>query len=285
MGQILSIQSAVAFGHVGNSAAVFALRRMGLDVWPVDTVAFSNHPGYGGKSGRVVPAAELAALFDGLDRLGVLTQADGVLSGYLGQAATAAVVAAALARLRAARPAALYLLDPVMGDWPGGLYVAPDIPAAVRTHLLPLADLVTPNAFELEALSGQAARTPAEAVAAARALLGEGGRLGAVVVTGLETAKSAATLAVEPAAAWIVETPRIDFPAPPNGTGDLLSALLIGHRLGGIPLPAALGAAVSSLVAVLAATRESGRRELALVAAQAALADPPHRFPVRAWPG
>jgi pyridoxine kinase len=286
MKQIVSIQSAVAFGHVGNSAAIFALRRMGVEAWPVDTVQFSNHPGHGGKSGRVVPAAEVAALIDGLDRIGTLAAADGLLSGYLGEAATAGTVARAAGILRRLRPDAIYLCDPVMGDWPGGLYVAADIPAMIRDGLLPLADLATPNRFELEVLAGHPVADLAAAVAAARVLLARPGRLTALVVTGMESPDGqAASLAVDQSGAWVVATPRLDFAVPPNGTGDLLAALLIGHRVAGVAVPEALGRAVSSLFAVLETTRDLGRRELALVAAQDALADPPRRFTAVPWPG
>ena len=168
---VLSIQSTVTYGRVGNRAAVFALERLGHEVWPIDTVAFSNHPAHGGFRGRVVPAAEVSALVEGLDARGVLGRCDAVLSGYLGEPETAAVVADAVARVRAANPAALYCCDPVIGEVGRGVYVRAGIADAFRERLVPLADIVTPNPFELELLTGIAPSTLEGARAAARALI------------------------------------------------------------------------------------------------------------------
>jgi pyridoxine kinase len=278
--QIVSLQSAVAFGHVGNSAALLPLQRLGHEVWPIDTVQFSNHPGHGGFRGRRLPPDHLAEMVEGLAAIGALDGCDGLLSGYLGAAAVAGVAAGAISRIRAANPAALYLCDPVMGDFPGGLYVDPALPDAFRRLLLPLADLITPNRFELEVLAGAPVGDLAAAGAAARRLLGrDGAGPGAVVVTGLATGEDALTvLAVTAGGGWRIDSPRLPFAPEPSGTGDLLAALLFGHLLAGRPLAEALALAVSGLHAVLERTRAEGRRELALVAAQAAMIDPPRRF-------
>ena len=146
---VLSIQSSVVYGHVGNRAAVPALERLGHDVWPVDTVAFSNHPAHGSFRGRIVPAAEVRDLIEGLAARGVLGRCDAVLSGYLGDPATGAVVEDAVARVRAANPRTLYCCDPVIGEVGRGAYVRAGVPEAFRDRLVPLADIVTPNPFEL----------------------------------------------------------------------------------------------------------------------------------------
>ncbi|MBI3444489.1 MAG: pyridoxal kinase PdxY [Magnetospirillum sp.] len=276
--KILSFQSAVAFGHVGNSAAVFPLQRMGLDVCPVDTVQFSNHPGYGTWKGACLPAEQLALVVEGLSEAGLLERCGAVLSGYLGQAATGAVLADAVGRIKAHHSEAIYLCDPVMGDDGTGLYVDPALPEIFSTLLLPLADLATPNRFELGILTGLSIDSVEDAVRAANALLSRGA--GAVVVTSLPAGENMiACLAVTGDGAWMVRTPLLRFKIAPNGAGDLLSALLLGHRLKGRALPEALSMAVSSLYGVLDKTRQEGGRELALVAAQNEIAVPTRFFP------
>jgi pyridoxine kinase len=271
---ILSLNSHVAHGYVGNAAAVFALQRQGLEVWPVQTVHLSNHPGYGACRGRVSAADELDALVAGLAERGALATCRGVLSGYLGRADQGPALLRAVERARAARPACAYTLDPVMGDTAPGLYVARDIAAFFQQEAVPRADVVTPNAFELGMLVGDTVATVASAVAAARDVLARGPRL--VVVTSLELdAARIGVLAVTKDAAWQVAVPRLRFPIAPNGAGDLLAALLAGASARGRDTPTALGQAVNAVHAVLRATQAADRRELDLIGAQAALADPP----------
>lgn len=274
--KILSLQSSVAYGHVGNSAAVFPLQRLGFEVWPVYTVQFSNNPGYGQWGGSVLASDHVGAVVDGLSRVGVLASCDAVLSGYLGDAATGATVLEAVARVRRHNPNAPFLCDPVMGD-EGGLYVRDGIPQFLAAQALPAADIVTPNRFELEILSGRPATDMAAAVEAARALLARGPRV--VVVTSLGEGPSIASLAVTAEGAWAVRTPRLAFDPPISGTGDVLSALLLAHTLRGEAAPEALSLAVSSLFGVLDKTRTLGRRELALIQAQDEIALPSRLFP------
>lgn len=273
--KILSLQSAVAFGHVGNSAAVFPLQRLGFEVWPVDTVQFSNHPGYGQWGGSVLDAAHVQAVVDGLSRVGALAQCDGVLSGYLGDEGSGAAALEAVARVRRHNPRALFLCDPVMGD-DGGQYVRDGIPQFLATRAVPAADVVTPNRFELELLTGLPAGSMAEAAAAARMVLARGPRV--VVVTSLREATSIACLAVTAEGAWAVRTPCLPFDPPVSGTGDALAALLLAHLLRGEAAPEALSLAVSSLYGVLEQTRALGRREMALVQAQDEIALPSRLF-------
>ena len=268
---ILTLNSHVAYGYVGNSAAVFALRRLGLSTWPVHTVELSNHPGYGAYTGRIVPAAEIRELVDGLAAREVLGRCTAVLSGYLGAADQGDEVLRAVAAVRAARPAATYVLDPVMGDAGPGLYVAPDIVTFFRDHAVPTADVVTPNAFELATLTGMPVTDVSAALTAARALMERGPRR--VVATSLDLDRD--TLGVLAATAdgdaWLARVPRLVFPIPPNGAGDLLSALLTAHLSGGESLPTALGRAVDAVDAILRTTLRTGGRELALLRAQDAL--------------
>lgn len=278
---VLSVQSSVAYGHVGNAAAVLPLQRLGHEVWPVNTVQFSNHPGYGAWRGEAFSAAHIAQVIEGIEERGALPHCAGVLSGYLGQVEVGAVVLDAVSRVRAANPDALYCCDPVMGDDDRGLYVAPAIAGHFATRAVPMADILTPNRFELGFLTGHAIDTLADILGAARTLLGRGSRL--VAVTSVRPPAVAqgriGILAVERGGAWLVETPELDFPTPPKGTGDVFAALLLGHVLSGHPADAALSLAASGLFALLERTHAFGHRELALVAAQDDLARPPRILP------
>lgn len=262
---VLSIQSEVVAGHVGNSAARFALQRLGHDVLALPTVLFSNHPGHGGFSGRAVPPDDLAALVEGLAARGFLGRVRAVVTGYLGQAGQAEVAADAIRRVRRVNPAALVLVDPVFGD-EGGAYAAPGVAEAIARQLLPLADIVMPNRFELASLTARQPADPQGAVAAAR-LLGRP----LVVATSIPDGGMLATLAVTPGEAWIVRVPR--QPVAPSGTGDLIAALFLGHRLDGAAVPEALARAAATVDVMIRAAGEA--KDMPLVGAQAAITAPP----------
>ena len=150
---ILSIQSHVAYGHVGNAAAVFPLQRMGVEVWPIHTVQFSNHTGYGdGRAGCSTPAL-IREVVAGIAQRGVLGECDGVLSGYMGSADIGAAILDAVATVKRANPAARYCCDPVIGDVGRGIFVREGIPEFMRDKAVPAADIITPNQFELDYLS------------------------------------------------------------------------------------------------------------------------------------
>ena len=281
--RFLSLQSHVAYGYVGNRAATFPLQRLGHEVWAVNTVEFSNHTGYGAWRGRVAPAGQVAEIVAGIEALGLLSRCDVLLTGYVGDAALGDVVLDTVQRVRSANPAALWCCDPVLGDVDTGIYVKPGIDAYFRDRALPVADLVTPNHFELEHLTGARIATLAEARHGARSLLGDGGggpRL--ALVTSLRRADAPADqvemLAVTRQAAWRVTTPLIGFEIAPNGTGDMVAALFAAHWAGSGDAAAALAAAASSVYAVLEVTRAMGERELQVVAAQDRLVAPPRRF-------
>ncbi len=271
MRYVLSIQSSVAHGHVGNSAAAFALQRMGRDVMRIDTVRFSNHPAHGGFSGGAAPAAEIDGLVDGLAASGFLGECAAVLSGYLGTAENGHAVLRAVDKTREVSSDVLFVCDPVMGDDPKGLFVQADIPAVMREVLVPAADIVTPNRFELELLTGAPCDRRESVLTAAKQLLASGPKL--VVVTGLAfTAGMIETLAVTPDAAWSVLTPRIKGPA--FGAGDTFCAVFLARCLEQPDTPRALSLACASVRAILAETEA----ELALIPAQSALVAPPNIF-------
>jgi pyridoxine kinase len=281
---VLSIQSSVVYGRVGNRAAVPVLERLGHEVWPVDTVAFSNHPAHGAFRGRIVPASEVAELLDGLSARGVLPRCDAVLSGYLGDAATAPVVEDTVTRVRAANPDALYCCDPVIGEVGRGIYVRAGIPEAFRDRLAPMADILTPNPFELELLSGRVPATLESAHAGARTLLGPTGHPGGsgprlVVATGLRLAEAPGeltVLAVTGDATWAVRHPRRAVRV--WGTGDAFAALFLGAYLGRRDPRAALEHAVASLDGILGVAEAENADELPLVRAQDSVVNPRSRF-------
>ncbi|WIM11348.1 pyridoxal kinase PdxY [Enhydrobacter sp.] len=277
--RFLSLQSHVAYGYVGNRAATFPLQRLGHEVWAVNTVEFSNHTGYGAWRGRTAPAEQVADIVDGIEALGLLPGCDALLTGYVGDAALGDVVLDTARRVRAANPRALWCCDPVLGDVDTGIYVKPGIDVFFRERALPAADLVTPNHFELEHLTGRTVGTMAEALAAARSLLG-GPRL--ALITSLRRSDTPSDqiemIAVTREVAWRIATPLIGFEVMPNGTGDMVAALFTAFWLESGDVPDALGRVASAVYAVLEATSERGERELQLVAAQDRLVAPPRRF-------
>jgi pyridoxine kinase len=279
--KILSIQSSVAYGHVGNSAAVFPLQRLGHEVWPVLTVHFSNHTGYGAWRGPLLAPTDVADVIDGIDDRGVLGEADAVLSGYQGDPAVGAVILDAVARVKKLNPDAVYCCDPVMGDVGRGMFVRPGIPEFMRDTVVPQADILTPNHFELDFLSGRTTTTLEEVLAAVDVVRARGPRdvlVTSVLHDGLAES-SLDVVAVSDEGAWAVTTPLL--PITPNGGGDVTAALYLAHLLGTGSAPEALGRTVASVFAVLEATIAAGTRELALVAAQDAIAQAPDRVEVR----
>jgi len=275
---ILSVQSWVAYGHVGNAAAMFPLQRLGAEVWAVNTVQFSNHTGYGDWTGRVFGADEIADVIAGIAARGVLGTCDAVLSGYLGDAAIGGAVLQAVGQVKAANPRALWCCDPVMGDAGKGLYVREGVAAFFAGEALARADILTPNHFELEHLTGRRIATLAEAKRAVADLQARGP--GCILVTSLATDTTPADaidlLAAEDGAFHLLRTPRVPLAA--NGAGDAMAALFLLHRLRSGSAAVALAQAASALYGVLHATAEAGARELLLIAAQAELAAPSRRF-------
>jgi pyridoxine kinase len=275
---ILSIQSQVAYGHVGNSAAVLPLQRLGFDVFPLNTVQLAHHPGYGAWRGHKLQPEQLDEILRGLEERGVLGRCAAVLSGYLGDPSMAEVVARAVAAVRRARPEALYLCDPVIGDDAQGVFVSAGVPEAIRERLVPLADIVVPNRFELAQLVGRPVESLEEVRAAAAELRARGPRL--VVVTGLSLRDRPGELAVLADTAgesWLVATPQLPLSIG-GGTGDAFSALFLGHYLNTDELRAGLEHAVAAMFALVERTSAAGAEELELVAAQDDLVAPPARF-------
>lgn len=281
MTTILSLQSSVAYGHVGNSAVVFPLMRRGIEVWPVYTVLFSNHPDYGSLRGAPLPGEQVSDLVRGIDEHGFLSGADAVLSGYLGTAGAGTAVLDAVDRVRAANPEAIYCCDPVMGDDDSGVYVEDGIPHLMQDGLVPAAEVIAPNQFELGLLTGRPVEDLDQVVSAAESALELGPRV--VLVTSVATPDApgrVGMVAVTPHGAWWVTTPKFDRVF--KGSGDLVTAVFLGNLLDKSEPAQALGEAAAVTYAVLAATVQAGSRELALVAARDEIACPSVGFePVR----
>ncbi|WP_020391154.1 pyridoxal kinase PdxY [Kribbella catacumbae] len=276
--KILSIQSAVAYGHVGNSAAVFPLQRIGVEVLPVYTVNFSNHTGYGAWRGPLISPDDVREVLLGIEERGVLPQIDVVLSGYQGGEGIADVILETVKRVKAANPAAVYSCDPVMGNAKSGCFVAPAIPVLLRDRVVPDADIITPNQFELGFLTGTEPDTLESTLASVELVRATGPRT--VLVTSVERPDredgTIEMLAVDDSGAWLVQTPYIPMKA--NGSGDVTAALFTAHYRRTGDLAEALARTTSSVFDLLSRTHESGERELQLVESQDAYAHPRMQF-------
>lgn len=266
---ILSIQSEVVYGHVGNGVARLALQRLSHEVFSVPTVIYSHHPGHGKHAGMAIPAEQLTQLIDALDNLGYLRSCTAVLSGYLGTAAQASVVADAVQRIKSVNSALTYCCDPVSGDTEGGAYVSDEIAGAIAARLIPIADIAAPNAYELGRFTDRSVTGPDSAIQAAREL---GPPLVLCTSVPSTNPERIATLAVTQKAAWLTETPRRE--KAPHGTGDLLTAVFLGQYLRSRDIPGALGLAASTVDSILRASLRAGSDELLIVQEQARIVEP-----------
>ena len=267
-GAILSLQSHVVYGHVGNSAAVFPLQRLGREVWPIHTVQFSSHAGYPGFRGRAFDAGLIDECVAGLEAIGALSRCEALLTGYLGEPDIGEAALRALHALRRASPAAVYACDPVIGNSGRGVYTRPGVGEFFRDRALREADIAAPNAFELAWLTNREPTNRSEAKAALSALYALGPKIALVTSLSLEDTPADAIdlVAGDGERFWRLRTPRLDVHV--NGAGDLMSALFLAHWLDKRSAPHALASAASSVYAVVAATAALNKRELALIEAQ-----------------
>jgi pyridoxine kinase len=269
MAKVLSISSQVVYGHIGNSAAAFVVQRLGHSVMAVPTIILSNRPGYKAIAGKRTDPGELNAMLEALQENGLLDGVDAILTGYVPSPEHAGLCRSWIATIKAANPSAIYLCDPIIGDEPGGIYVEEAAASAIREKLLPLADIVTPNAFELAWLSGRTVFDAASAVAAARALE----RPSVVVTSAPAGPDRLANILVSGGDVAATASPRRTVHA--HGTGDFFASLFLAHKLNGLSSPVSLRAAAAAIDAVLDWSGE--RSELALIETQEhwAAIDPP----------
>ncbi|WP_039058270.1 pyridoxal kinase PdxY [Enterobacter sp. Bisph1] len=281
MKNILAIQSHVVFGHAGNSAAEFPMRRLGANVWPLNTVQFSNHTQYGQWTGSVMPPSHLTEIVQGIAAIGKLQQCDAVLSGYLGSAEQGEHILDIVRQVKSANPQAKYFCDPVMGHPEKGCIVAPGVAEFHLRHALPASDMIAPNLLELEMLCEHAVNNVQEAVAAARELIDLGPQI--VLVKHLARAGLSAErfemLLVTPDEAWHISRPLVDFGArQPVGVGDVTSGLLLVKLLQGASVCNALEHVTAAVYEIMLATQSRQEYELQVVAAQDKIAHPEHLF-------
>lgn len=275
---LLSIQSHVAFGHVGNSAAVFPLQRIGVEVWPIHTVQFSNHTGYGAAKGGVFEPDLIRDIVQGIKERGVLGECNGVISGYIGSAAIGQAILDVVARVKQANPAARYCCDPVIGDIGRGVFVQAGVAEFIKQCAVPVADVVTPNQFELDFLSGRTTKTRADVLAAVDTVHALGPRV--VLATSLHTREtpkgSIDLMACDKGGRFLLRTPEL--PISVNGAGDSVAALFFAYHLRTGALADALSLAASAIYGVLSRTSEAGAREMLLVEAQDEFVQPSEIF-------
>ena len=275
---ILSIQSHVTYGHVGNSAAVFPLQRAGHEVWPVHTVNFSNHTGYGDWGGPMIPASDVTSIIDGIEKRGAFENIDAILSGYQGGSDIADAIVDTVRRIKAVNPKALYACDPVMGNAKSGCFVSDDIPPLLRDRVVPVADIITPNQFELGYLTDTEVSTLDETLAAVKKAQEMGPKT--VLVTSVKRPETPADqiemLAVDGERAFLLSTPLL--PVKRNGSGDVTAALFTGHDVETHDVKEALRRTASSVYELLRTTYEAESTELQLIQAQDAFAHPSMQF-------
>ncbi len=281
MKSILSIQSHVAYGYVGNRAAVFPLQRLGYDVSVINTVQFSNHTGYGVWTGEIFSAAHIQNVLDGLWQNGALTNISAILSGYQGSAELGEVIIKTVQRLKKEHPTLIYCCDPVIGDTDRGIYVKPEVGKFIKQHVIQHADILTPNQFELAYLTDkQHLDTLEDVLAACETLHQRGPQI--ILVTSLTRSEVAPEfiemLVSTPQGAWITRTPRLYFKNPPVGSGDATAAIFLAHYLHDRDPIHALEQVTAAMYALFKHTHNTGTYELQLIAAQDDMIDPDELF-------
>lgn len=273
MTDIISIQSHVAYGYVGNRAAVFPLQRLGWEVSFINTVQFSNHTGYADYQGEVFSAAHLQRVVDGMASLTGLDGVQGLLTGYMGDPSIGGVILDTLQKMRRANPQALYCCDPVMGDPDGGCYVRDGVSEWMRDQALPAADIITPNQFELSRLVGREITTMEQALTAAAELRDRGPAV--VLLTSMVLAEEARELTMVADTAegsWQVTTPILELKQPESGAGDFTAATFLAgcleYGMTGTGPARAMARTAVAIRDVLETTIARGQSELALIPAQ-----------------
>jgi pyridoxine kinase len=278
---VLSIQSHVVYGHAGNSASVFPLQRLGREVWAINTVEFSNHTGYKAWRGEALSPQLVEDLVLGLEERDVLQHCEAVLSGYLGDPSTGRAIIGAVKKVRSHAPKALYCCDPVMGDVGRGFYVKPEIPEIFKNEVIPLADILTPNQFELDALTGMSCETLADVRKAVEKLHKAGPKI--VLVTSLKekgNAQEIGMLVSNGNEAYRISTPELYFENITSmaGSGDLTTSVFLSRYLETGDIKHTLELTAGSVFGIMEATHKADSRELLLIAAQEALAAPGQSF-------
>ena len=281
MANILSLQSHVAYGYVGNKAAVFPLQRVGHEVININTVQFSNHTGYGSWTGDIMTVEHIEKIFSGLDERGVLDNLDAVLTGYLGDPVLGDVLLRWLKIIKERNPNLIYCCDPVIGDTDRGVFVKQGVPEFFQLQAAPQATILTPNQFELTHLTGLEIHSLADAQQACQILHDRGSKY--ILVTSLTREEMPANqiemlISCQHEGSYLVATPRLNMPIAPNGSGDMTAALFLAKYLETQKLVISLEYTAAALFAVFEKTLALNRRELAIIQAQDQLINPSKIF-------
>lgn len=271
---IISIQSHVVYGCAGNSAAVFPLQRLGFNVWPINTVQFSNHTQYQqGWTGTVLAKGEITTLFNGLENIEVMPNISAVISGYLGGANQAAEILENIKRIKTVNPDCLYICDPVMGDENKGCFVTDDVAEMLCKYLIPAAQVITPNQFELSQITGIEINDLDSAIAACASARAMGPNIVLVKHLHFKSLSKYSMLMATEEGVYLIERPLIDFSIPLIGVGDLTTALFTGNLLQTNSPCEALQKTNQSVYAVVSKTKTLEERELQIIAGQDSISD------------
>lgn len=281
MGSVISIQSHVVYGHAGNSSAVFPMQRMGLDVWPIHTVQFSNHTQYSeGWTGRSFEASDISDLVHGIDNIGKLKDCSALISGYLGSAEQCKAVADSVATMKKKNPEALYVCDPVMGDPDKGCIVADGVQESLIDKLMPMADVIVPNQFELTQFTGIEINSVEDAAHACEKALSMGPK--AVLVKHLHSLsrESFTMMLATSRTCYVVQRPILEFDKQPVGVGDLITGVFCASVVNGVSPSSAFKHANDAVYGVLKLTEELGEWEIQTILAQHEFVEPTYDFPL-----
>ncbi len=280
-GNIVSIQSHVAFGHAGNSSAVFPMQRMGYSVIDVNTVLFSNHTGYGEWTGDLVSVDTVRSILQGVEQRGAFATTKAVVSGYMGSPVLGDTIMQTVDAVAAVASDCVYVCDPVFGDVGRGIFAIDGIAEYFRDTAVKKCHICTPNLFELGWLTDTQPTTITDIIQSARMLLSD--TTHTVLVTSAEHGDTAPDtiemLAVGTGKTYRVITPKVPMPLPPNGSGDATTALFTSHYLDTQgDIETALGRTASSVYEIFKHTAKHGSFELQIIAAGDKIAAPDTQF-------
>lgn len=281
MKNVLSIQSHVVYGYAGNKAAVFPMQLLGVDTWALNTVQFSNHTQYGKWKGMVIPKEQIGEIAQGIAEIEALQECDAILSGYIGAAEQGAEILAAVAKIKALNPNAIYFCDPVMGHPDKGCIVAPGVAEFLRDEAMARADIIAPNLVELRELTGLPVLDFDGAIEAIRTILGKGVKK--VLVkhlsrVGKDPSQFEMLLATQEGI-WHISRPLHEFKAKdPVGVGDLTSGIFLANLLNGKSDVEAFEHTANAVNDVMSVTQQSGKYELQIIQARELIVHPQSRY-------
>ncbi|MFU2079720.1 pyridoxal kinase PdxY [Avibacterium endocarditidis] len=280
MKHLLSIQSHVVYGYAGNKSATFPMQLLGIDVWALNTVQFSNHTQYGQWTGMVMPPAQIGEIVQGIDNIGQLHQCDAVISGYIGAAEQVEEIINAVQKVKSRNPNAVYLCDPVMGHPDKGCIVADGVKENLINLAMAKADIITPNLVELRELSGLPVENFAQAIEAVKVILSKGPKK--VLVkhlskVGQDPSKFEMLLANREGI-WHISRPLHQFKKEPVGVGDLTAGLFMANLLNGKSDVEAFEHTANAVNDVMTVTQQQDNYELQIVAAREQIVRPVSQF-------